>query len=289
MRKNFKKILSFLLAVTVLTGILTLSGCKEEKNTVTLKWGIFSCSQEKTETLEKSLNSKLEELKKPYRVDIAGFSYSDYKDDYQKLSSDFDIFYLENGYVPNGNFARSPDIISCVENECFMALEDIFFKGQDEIIVNTIIEQYVIEENLDYGKIDGVQYIFPTNRSSVKKPSVVGTSFGVKTDLFEEANLPMEEYMVDITKADQLLEKLSNYSDTLIYLPTDIGLDIETHNSDIDKKIFFQMPCWDLAMWCQKTYYFISIYTPIFFPVPVWECQRKPNRGYSISFPTSTL
>ena len=44
MRKNFKKILSSMLAVTVLTGILTLSGCKEEKNTVTLKWGIFSCS-----------------------------------------------------------------------------------------------------------------------------------------------------------------------------------------------------------------------------------------------------
>ncbi len=231
MRKNFKKILCCLLAVTVLAGVLTLSGCKEEQNTATIKWGIYRCSEEDAVILESSLNAELENLSKPYRVDISGFDYSDYGDDYEKLSSDFDIFYLENSDNPDDFTSYLQDIINCVENGCFMALDDIFFEGQEEIIVNTIIEQYVIEENLDYGKFDGVQYIFPTNRSSVKNPSTVGTSFGIKTELFEKAQLPMEEYMVDITEADQLLEKLSQYSSTLIYLPTDSSLDIEKHNS----------------------------------------------------------
>ena len=231
MRKNFKKILCCLLAFTVLAGVLTLSGCKEEQNTATIKWGIYRCSEEDAVILESSLNAELENLSKPYRVDISGFDYSDYGDDYEKLSSDFDIFYLENSNNPDDFTSYLQDIINCVENGCFMALDDIFFEGQEEIIVNTIMEQYVIEENLDYGKFDGVQYIFPTNISSVKNPSVVGTSFGVKTKLFEEAQLPMEEYMVDITEADQLLEKLSQYSSTLIYLPTDSSLDIEKLNS----------------------------------------------------------
>lgn len=231
MRKNFKKILCCLLVVTVLAGVLTLSGCKEEKNTATIKWGIYRCSEEDAVILESSLNAKLENLSKPYRVDISGFNYSDYNDDYEKLSSDFDIFYLENSNNPDDFTSYLQDVINCVENGCFMALDDIFFEGQEEIIVNTIMEQYVIEENLDYGKFDGVQYIFPTNISSVKNPSTVGTSFGVKTELFEEAQLPMEEYMVDITEADQLLEKLSQYSSTLIYLPIDSSLDIEKHSS----------------------------------------------------------
>ena len=236
MRKNFKKILCCLLAVTVLAGVLTLSGCKEEQNTATIKWGIYRCSEEDAVILESSLNAELENLSKPYRVDISGFNYSDYNDDYEKLSSDFDIFYLENSNNPDDFTSYLQDIINCVENGCFMALDDIFFEGQEEIIVNTIMEQYVIEENLDYGKFDGVQYIFPTNISSVKNPSVVGTSFGVKTELFEEAQLPMEEYMVDITEADQLLEKLSQYSSTLIYLPTDSLVDIVNHDTSIDKK-----------------------------------------------------
>lgn len=236
MRKNFKKILCCLLAFTVLAGVLTLSGCKEEQNTATIKWGIYRCSEEDAVILESSLNAELENLSKPYRVDISGFDYSDYNDDYEKLSSDFDIFYLENSDYPDDFTSYLQDIINCVENGCFMALDDIFFDGQEEIIVNTIMEQYVIEENLDYGKFDGVQYIFPTNISSVKNPSVVGTSFGVKTELFEEAQLPMEEYMVDITEADQLLEKLSQYSSTLIYLPTDSLVDIVNHDTSIDKK-----------------------------------------------------
>lgn len=236
MRKNFKKILCCLLAVTVLAGVLTLSGCKEEKNTATIKWGIYRCSEEDAVILESSLNAELENLSKPYRVDISGFNYSDYNDDYEKLSSDFDIFYLENSNNPDDFTSYLQDIINCVENGCFMALDDIFFEGQEEIIVNTIMEQYVIEENLDYGKFDGVQYIFPTNISSVKNAISVGTSFGVKTKLFEEAQLPMEEYMVDITEADQLLKKLSQYSSTLIYLPTDSLVDIVNHDTSIDKK-----------------------------------------------------
>ena len=236
MRKNFKKILCCLLAFTVLAGVLTLSGCKEEQNTATIKWGIYRCSEEDTVILESSLNAELENLSKPYRVDISGFDYSDYNDDYEKLSSDFDIFYLENSNNPDDFTSYLQDIINCVKNGCFMALDDIFFEGQEEIIVNTIIEQYVIEENLDYGKFDGVQYIFPTNISSVKNAISVGTSFGVKTKLFEEAQLPMEEYMVDITEADQLLEKLSQYSSTLIYLPTDSLVDIVNHDTSIDKK-----------------------------------------------------
>ena len=236
MRKNFKKILCCLLAFTVLAGVLTLSGCKEEQNTATIKWGIYRCSEEDTVILESSLNAELENLSKPYRVDISGFDYSDYNDDYEKLSSDFDIFYLENSNNPDDFTSYLQDIINCVKNGCFMALDDIFFEGQEEIIVNTIIEQYVIEENLDYGKFDGVQYIFPTDISSVKNAISVGTSFGVKTKLFEEAQLPMEEYMVDITEADQLLEKLSQYSSTLIYLPTDSLVDIVNHDTSIDKK-----------------------------------------------------
>ena len=236
MRKNFKKILCCLLAAAVLAGVLTLSGCKEEQNTATIKWGIYRCSEEDAVILESSLNAELENLSKPYRVDISGFNYSDYNDDYEKLSSDFDIFYLENSNNPDDFTSYLQDIINCVENGCFMALDDIFFEGQEEIIVNTIIEQYVIEENLDYGKFDGVQYIFPTNISSVKNAISVGTSFGVKTKLFEEAQLPMEEYMVDITEADQLLEKLSQYSSTLIYLPTDSLVDIVNHDTSIDKK-----------------------------------------------------
>ena len=265
MRKNFKKILCCLLAVTVLAGVLTLSGCKEEQNTATIKWGIYRCSEEDAVILESSLNAELENLSKPYRVDISGFDYSDYGDDYEKLSSDFDIFYLENSDNPDDFTSYLQDIINCVENGCFMALDDIFFEGQEEIIVNTIIEQYVIEENLDYGKFDGVQYIFPTNISSVKNPSVVGTSFGVKTDLFEEAELPVEEYMVDITEADQLLEKLSQYSSTLIYLPTDSSLDIENADPNGDKKYTLPYGVYGLHYVVpQNLLYYLDTYTYLF-------------------------
>ena len=265
MRKNFKKILCCLLAVTVLAGVLTLSGCKEEKNTATIKWGIYKCSEEDAVILESSLNAELENLSKPYRVDISGFNYSDYNDDYEKLSSDFDIFYLENSNNPDDFTSYLQDIINCVENGCFMALDDIFFEGQEEIIVNTIIEQYVIEENLDYGKFDGVQYIFPTNISSVKNAISVGTSFGVKTKLFEEAQLPMEEYMVDITEADQLLEKLSQYSSTLIYLPTDSLVDIVNHDTSIDKKYVLQYGVYGFHYVVPKNLmFYLEIYTYLF-------------------------
>ena len=265
MRKNFKKILCCLLAFTVLAGVLTLSGCKEEQNTATIKWGIYRCSEEDAVILESSLNAELENLSKPYRVDISGFDYSDYNDDYEKLSSDFDIFYLENSDYPDDFTSYLQDIINCVENGCFMALDDIFFDGQEEIIVNTIMEQYVIEENLDYGKFDGVQYIFPTNISSVKNPSVVGTSFGVKTELFEEAQLPMEEYMVDITEADQLLEKLSQYSSTLIYLPTDSLVDIVNHDTSIDKKYVLPYGVYGFHYVVPKNLmFYLEIYTYLF-------------------------
>ena len=265
MRKNFKKILCCLLVVTVLAGVLTLSGCKEEKNTATIKWGIYRCSEEDAVILESSLNAKLENLSKPYRVDISGFNYSDYNDDYEKLSSDFDIFYLENSNNPDDFTSYLQDVINCVENGCFMALDDIFFEGQEEIIVNTIMEQYVIEENLDYGKFDGVQYIFPTNISSVKNPSTVGTSFGVKTELFEEAQLPMEEYMVDITEADQLLEKLSQYSSTLIYLPTDSLVDIVNHDTSIDKKYVLPYGVYGFHYVVPKNLmFYLEIYTYLF-------------------------
>lgn len=265
MRKNFKKILCCLLAVTVLAGVLTLSGCKEEQNTATIKWGIYRCSEEDAVILESSLNAELENLSKPYRVDISGFNYSDYNDDYEKLSSDFDIFYLENSNNPDDFTSYLQDIINCVENGCFMALDDIFFEGQEEIIVNTIIEQYVIEENLDYGKFDGVQYIFPTNISSVKNAISVGTSFGVKTKLFEEAQLPMEEYMVDITEADQLLEKLSQYSSTLIYLPTDSLVDIVNHDTSIDKKYVLPYGVYGFHYVVPKNLmFYLEIYTYLF-------------------------
>lgn len=265
MRKNFKKILCCLLAVTVLAGVLTLSGCKEEQNTATIKWGIYRCSEEDAVILESSLNAELENLSKPYRVDISGFNYSDYNDDYEKLSSDFDIFYLENSNNPDDFTSYLQDIINCVENGCFMALDDIFFEGQEEIIVNTIMEQYVIEENLDYGKFDGVQYIFPTNISSVKNAISVGTSFGVKTKLFEEAQLPMEEYMVDITEADQLLEKLSQYSSTLIYLPTDSLVDIVNHDTSIDKKYVLPYGVYGFHYVVPKNLmFYLEIYTYLF-------------------------
>ena len=265
MRKNFKKILCCLLVVTVLAGVLTLSGCKEEQNTATIKWGIYRCSEEDAVILESSLNAELENLSKPYRVDISGFDYSDYGDDYEKLSSDFDIFYLENSNNPDDFTSYLQDIINCVENGCFMALDDIFFEGQEEIIVNTIMEQYVIEENLDYGKFDGVQYIFPTNISSVKNAISVGTSFGVKTKLFEEAQLPMEEYMVDITEADQLLEKLSQYSSTLIYLPTDSLVDIVNHDTSIDKKYVLPYGVYGFHYVVPKNLmFYLEIYTYLF-------------------------
>lgn len=265
MRKNFKKILCCLLAFTVLAGVLTLSGCKEEQNTATIKWGIYRCSEEDAVILESSLNAELENLSKPYRVDISGFNYSDYSDDYEKLSSDFDIFYLENSDNPDDFTSYLQDIINCVENGCFMALDDIFFEGQEEIIVNTIMEQYVIEENLDYGKFDGVQYIFPTNISSVKNAISVGTSFGVKTKLFEEAQLPMEEYMVDITEADQLLEKLSQYSSTLIYLPTDSLVDIVNHDTSIDKKYVLPYGVYGFHYVVPKNLmFYLEIYTYLF-------------------------
>lgn len=265
MRKNFKKILCCLLAFTVLAGVLTLSGCKEEQNTATIKWGIYRCSEEDAVILESSLNAELENLSKPYRVDISGFDYSDYGDDYEKFSSDFDIFYLENSNNPDDFTSYLQDIINCVKNGCFMALDDIFFEGQEEIIVNTIIEQYVIEENLDYGKFDGVQYIFPTNISSVKNAISVGTSFGVKTKLFEEAQLPMEEYMVDITEADQLLEKLSQYSSTLIYLPTDSLVDIVNHDTSIDKKYVLPYGVYGFHYVVPKNLmFYLEIYTYLF-------------------------
>ena len=245
--------------------MLTLSGCKEEQNTATIKWGIYRCSEEDAVILESSLNAELENLSKPYRVDISGFNYSDYNDDYEKLSSDFDIFYLENSNNPDDFTSYLQDIINCVENGCFMALDDIFFEGQEEIIVNTIIEQYVIEENLDYGKFDGVQYIFPTNISSVKNAISVGTSFGVKTKLFEEAQLPMEEYMVDITEADQLLEKLSQYSSTLIYLPTDSLVDIVNHDTSIDKKYVLPYGVYGFHYVVPKNLmFYLEIYTYLF-------------------------
>ena len=261
MRKNFKKILCCLLAVTVLAGVLTLSGCKEEKNTATIKWGIYRCSEEDAVILESSLNAKLENLSKPYRVDISGFNYSDYNDDYEKLSSDFDIFYLENGDSFDDFTMYSQNITECVKNDCFLPINDIFSEKQQE----SILKEYLLEENLDYGKFDGVQYIFPTNISSVKNAISVGTSFGVKTKLFEEAQLPMEEYMVDITEADQLLEKLSQYSSTLIYLPTDSLVDIVNHDTSIDKKYVLPYGVYGFHYVVPKNLmFYLEIYTYLF-------------------------
>ena len=254
-----KKALSVLLCLSL--SIFILTACDSDKNIVELKFGIYRCSEEDAVSLENSLNTKLEELKKDYRVDIAGFLYSDYQDNPEKLSSDFDILYLENGNSSDDFTMYTQDITNCVKNDCFLSLDDIFSEEQQE----SILKEYVLEENLDYGKFDGVQYIFPTNRSSVKNPSVVGTSFGVKTDLFEEAELPVEEYMVDITEADQLLEKLSQYSDSLIYLPTDSGLDIENADPNDDKKYILPYGVYGLHYVVpQNLLYYLDTYTYLF-------------------------
>ena len=254
-----KKVLSVLLCLSL--SIFILTACDSDKNIVELKFGIYRCSEEDAVSLENSLNTKLEELKKDYRVDIAGFLYSDYQDNPEKLSSDFDILYLENGNSSDDFTMYTQDITNCVKNDCFLSLDDIFSEEQQE----SILKEYVLEENLDYGKFDGVQYIFPTNRSSVKNPSVVGTSFGVKTDLFEEAELPVEEYMVDITEADQLLEKLSQYSSTLIYLPTDSLVDIVNHDTSIDKKYVLPYGVYGFHYVVPKNLmFYLEIYTYLF-------------------------
>ena len=260
-----KKALSVL--ICLLLSIFILTACDSDKNIVELKFGIYRCSEEDAVSLENSLNAKLEELKKDYRVDIAGFIYPDYQDketmtiDYQKLSSDFDILYLENSNNPDDFTLYLQDIINCVDNGCLLPLDGVFSDEQQE----SILKEYVLEENPNYGKFDGVQYIFPTNISSVKNAISVGTSFGVKTKLFEEAQLPMEEYMVDITEADQLLEKLSQYSSTLIYLPTDSLVDIVNHDTSIDKKYVLPYGVYGFHYVVPKNLmFYLEIYTYLF-------------------------
>ena len=253
-----KKVLSVLLCLSL--SIFILTACDSDKNIVELKFGIYRCPEEDAVSLENSLNTKLEELKKDYRVDITGFNYTDYNN-LEKFSSDFDIFYLENGDAFDDFTMYSQNITECVKNDCFLPINDIFSEKQQE----SILKEYLLEENLDYGKFDGVQYIFPTNISSVKNPSVVGTSFGVKTELFEEAQLPMEEYMVDITEADQLLEKLSQYSSTLIYLPTDSLVDIVNHDTSIDKKYVLPYGVYGFHYVVPKNLmFYLEIYTYLF-------------------------
>lgn len=262
---KIKRTISVLLCTIFFLSVL--SGCEFGQSGATIKWGIFTYSEMDLEELENSLNDRLKELQKTYGVEIECFNFSDYKDDstkaidYEKLYNDFDIFYLENGFEGNGSTANSPDIINCVENGCFLSLDDIFSEEQQEAILN----EYVLEENLDYGKFDGVQYVYPTNRSSVKNPSVVGTSFGVKTDLFEEADLPIEEYKVDITEADQLLEKLSQYSGTLIYLPTDSNLNLTESGTNNDNGYSLPYSVYGLNYLVpQNLLYYLDTYTYLF-------------------------
>lgn len=258
--QNIKRAVSMLICAVIAAAVFSACGENTQENTV-IRWGIFKSSQEEAEALETSLNEKLKELNKPYRLDIEGFDYSGYENNLEKLSSDFDILYIENSFSQDEYLEYSQNIINCVDEGCFLPVDDVFSKEQQE----SILKEYVLEENLDYGKFDGVQYIFPTNISSVKNANAVGTSFGVKTELFEEANLPIEEYMVDITEADQLLEKLSQYSKSLIYLPTDSLVDIVNDDPSVDKKYSLPYGTYGFQYVIPKNLmFYLEIYTYIF-------------------------
>ncbi len=202
---RFKKLISALLCIAVAVSVF--SGCKGEYKPVTLSVRLTFSIGTELEEYEDDINAKLEELQKPYRLDFSTVRYQEYFDEdgnftnYSKLIDDFDVFYVDNGIVSNSTSVQG--IPQLLENQCLYSPEDLWTEEQYE----DVKKEYLIDENLDSGRYKGKLYIIPTSFGVIIPFSTDG-GFAIDKELFEKANLTEEDYMVDITQADALFQKL---------------------------------------------------------------------------------
>ena len=202
---RFKKLISALLCIAVAVSVF--SGCKGEDKSVTLNVRIKFTGGTELDEYEDDINTKLEELQKPYRLDFSIVSPQEYFDEdgnftnYEKLIDYFDVFYIDNTSVRKSTSVQG--IPQLLENECLYSPEDLWTEEQYE----NIKKEYLIDENLDSGRYNGKLYIIPTSFGVIIPFSADG-GFAIDKKLFEKANLTEEDYMVDITQADALFQKL---------------------------------------------------------------------------------
>lgn len=200
-----KKLISLLLCAVAIVSIF--SGCNNDDKPVTLNVRIKFTGGTELEEYEDDINAKLEELQKPYRLDFSTVSFSEYIDgngnftNYSKLIDDFDVFYIDNASVIESTSVQG--IPQLLENECLYSLEDLWTEEQYE----DVKKEYLIDENLDSGRYNGKLYITPTSFGVIIPFSTDG-GFAIDKKLFEKANLTEDDYMVDITQADALFQKL---------------------------------------------------------------------------------
>ena len=202
---RFKKLISALLCMVIVVSLF--SGCNNEDKPVTLSVRLTFSIGTELEEYEDDINAKLEELQKPYRLDFSTVRYQEYFDEdgnftnYSKLIDDFDVFYVDNGIVSNSTSVQG--IPQLLENQCLYSPEDLWTEEQYE----DVKKEYLIDENLDSGRYKGKLYIIPTSFGVIIPFSADG-GFAIDKKLFEKANLTEEDYMVDITQADALFQKL---------------------------------------------------------------------------------
>lgn len=202
---RFKKLISALLCMVIVVSLF--SGCNNEDKPVTLNVRIRFTGGTELEEYEDDINAKLEELQKPYSLDFSIVNPHEYFDEdgnftnYGKLIDDFDVFYVDNAFVIESTSVQG--IPQLLENECLYSPEDLWTEEQYE----DVKKEYLIDENLDSGRYNGKLYIIPTSFGVIIPYSTDG-GFAIDKKLFEKANLTEEDYMVDITQADALFQKL---------------------------------------------------------------------------------
>lgn len=217
---KFKKIISVLLCTVF--AVSAFSGCNEEKKEpVTLNIAIRTPYGTEEHLYNDEINQKLAELNKPYRVNFSEYSLSEYVTDegelqFDKLAEDFDLINIQN-YTFHAFKTESDkydsfyidDIIPyCIDNQIILSLDDIWNKEQWE----NINKAYVTDLNYQSGQFDGIQYVMPTDAGIIIPNSADGV-YAIDKDIFDKANVTPDDYMVDITEADSLLQKFYEAND----------------------------------------------------------------------------
>lgn len=177
------------------------------------------------------INQKLEELNKPYRVNFSTYRLSEYLTDgseiqFEKLSEDFDLINIQNYYFYTYDIHLIDIIPDYIENQLILPIDNLWTEEQWE----NIDKAYITDLNYMSGQYDGVQYVMPTQSGTIVPFSSDGV-FVIDKDLFDKAGITAQDYMVDITEADGLLQKVyeANEYEPFIWLGEE-----ESKSSNID-------------------------------------------------------
>ncbi len=205
-----KRLLSALLCTFIAVSIF--SGCDtESKEPVTLNIAIMPPIGSEEHLYNDEINQRLAELNKPYRVNFSVYSLSDYISDegegqFYGLAEEFDLINIQNqtyyGFKSETGKYYDYIIPYFIDNQLILPLEDIWSKEQWE----NINKAYVTDLNYQSGQFDGIQYVMPTSAGIIIPNSADGV-YAIDKDIFDKANVTPDDYMVDITETDSLLQK----------------------------------------------------------------------------------